>query len=148
MGGHHHGAEEADAGIAIGFVAPPYPSWRLPGWHRASLAVHGDDGRRYVDNSYGGQDFTSAFRPGDIVGIGVNFSPPSYAGGKPRCEVFFTRNGRKDGAWDLDEERDQEQEEGDVRGLQGECDILAAVGCFGAVEFEVRCRREEWVFRP
>ncbi|RMY87308.1 hypothetical protein D0861_05444 [Hortaea werneckii] len=57
---------ESDAGIAIGLLAPPYPSWRLPGWHRGSLGVHGDDGRRYVDNSYGGRDFTSAFRKGDV----------------------------------------------------------------------------------
>ena len=63
-----------DAGIAVGFVAPPYPAWRLPGWHRASLGVHGDDGRRYVDDSYGGKDFTHAFRRGDTVGIGMHLS--------------------------------------------------------------------------
>lgn len=38
------------AGIAIGFCAKPYPSYRLPGWHRASLGVHGDDGRRFVND--------------------------------------------------------------------------------------------------
>ena len=35
---------EADAGIAIGFVAPPYPTLHLPGWERgkcsSDMAVH------------------------------------------------------------------------------------------------------------
>jgi hypothetical protein len=38
--------EEAEAGIAVGFIAPPYPTFRLPGWQRGSLGVHGDDGRK------------------------------------------------------------------------------------------------------
>ncbi|KAK4542822.1 hypothetical protein LTR36_006198 [Oleoguttula mirabilis] len=147
--GHHHG-DESEAGIAIGFLAPPYPSWRLPGWHRASLGVHGDDGRRYVDNSFGGQDFTQAFRKGDVVGIGMTFTAgPAYQRArKNRVDIFFTRNGKRDGGWDLHEEQDQEQEEGDVTGLEGQHDLLAAVGCFGGVEFEVRFRKEEWLFKP
>ena len=149
MGGHGSARnEEADAGIAIGFLAPPYPAWRLPGWHRASLAVHGDDGRRYVDNSFGGQDFTSMFRMNDVVGIGMTFSPPSFAGQKNRVEIFFTRNGKREDGWDLHEERDQEQDDGNVFGLEGGHDLLAAVGCFGGVDFETRFRREEWMFKP
>ncbi|KAI6849727.1 hypothetical protein KC332_g953 [Hortaea werneckii] len=147
---------ESDAGIAIGLLAPPYPSWRLPGWHRGSLGVHGDDGRRYVDNSYGGRDFTSAFRKGDVVGIGLKIFPlPPHQQGKQSVkrtvEVFFTRNGKLDGTgkgWNLHEERDQEEDTGDVRGLEGNHDILAAVGVFGKVELEVRCRREDWAFKP
>lgn len=140
--------EEADASIAIGFLAPPYPSWRQPGWHRGSLGVHGDDGRRFVDDSFGGRDFTSAFRKGDIVGIGMAFSPPSYVGRKDRVDVFFTRNGKKEGGWNLHEERDREQDGGEVVGLEGRHDLLGAVGCFGAVEFEIRCRKEEWRCKP
>ena len=45
------GSGEGEEGIALGFVAPPYPAFRLPGWHRASVAVHGDDGHRYCDCS-------------------------------------------------------------------------------------------------
>ena len=146
MGNHRNSG--ADAGIAIGFLAPPYPSWRLPGWHRASLAVHGDDGRRYIDNSFGGQDFTSSFRRNDVVGLGMTFTPPTYAGAKNGCEVFFTRNGKREGGWNLHEERDREQYDGVVFGLEGEHDLLAAVGCFGGVEVEVRMRREEWMFKP
>jgi len=148
MGGNDPaGAEEADAGIAIGFLAPPYPSWRLPGWHRASLGVHGDDGRRYVDNSYGGRDFTSAFRPGDVVGIGMTISPPESSHSQRRVQVFFTRNGKREGGWDLHEERDRDQEEGDVRGLEGGNDVHAAVGFFGEVQFEVKFKKEDWAFR-
>ncbi|EMC98925.1 hypothetical protein BAUCODRAFT_66048, partial [Baudoinia panamericana UAMH 10762] len=145
--GHISRTGEADAGIALGFLAPPYPSWRLPGWHRASLAVHGDDGRRYVNNTLGGKDFTQAFRKGDVVGIGMTFSPPVYQGGTPRVDVFFTRNGKRDGAWDLHEERDRDATEGNVYGLEGKHDLLAAVGCFGAVEFEVRFRKQDWLFK-
>ncbi|TKA78323.1 hypothetical protein B0A55_03620 [Friedmanniomyces simplex] len=142
----HHG--EATAGIAIGFLAPPYPAWRLPGWERASVGVHGDDGRRYADDSYGGQEFTAAFRVGEVVGIGMTVSPSRFVGGRAGVEVFFTRDGRKEGGWDLHEERDSEQKGGDLGGLEGGRDVLAAVGCFGAVEFEARFRREEWLFRP
>ncbi|KAI1496365.1 hypothetical protein F5X99DRAFT_422182 [Biscogniauxia marginata] len=37
-------AEEEEVTLALGFAAPPYPAFRLPGWHRASVGVHGDDG--------------------------------------------------------------------------------------------------------
>ena len=132
--------EEADVGITLGFLAPPYPFWRLPGWHRASLGVHGDDGRRYVDDSYGGLDFTSAFRAKDVIGIGMAF--------KQDIEIFLTRNGKREGSWNLHEERDKEQDGGNVFGLEGQHDLLAAVGCFGACEFEVMFRKEDWVFKP
>lgn len=101
-----------------------------------------------MDDSYGGKDFTHAFRRGDTVGIGMQYQLPAYVGQKPRCEVFFTRNGKRDGKWDLHEERDRNYEEGDVTGLEGEHDLLAAVGCFGGVEFDVKFRREDWKFQP
>ncbi|GAB7366544.1 hypothetical protein MBLNU230_g8531t1 [Neophaeotheca triangularis] len=136
------------AGIALGFLAPPYPAFRLPGWHRASLGVHGDDGHRYVDNAYGGQSFTQPFRPGETVGIGMTFKPAlQYGAQAPRCEVFLTRGGKRVGGWDLWEQRDRD-DEGSVEGLEGGRDLLAAVGCFGMVEFEVKMRREDWGFVP
>lgn len=139
--------EEADAGIAIGFVAMPYPHWRLPGWERASLGVHGDDGRKYVHNNLGGQDFTTAFKNGEVVGIGMTFSPPRFHGGKAGVEVFFTREGERVGGWDLYEERDKD-DGGSVEGLEGDRDLFAAVGMFGGVEFETRFRRDQWLYRP
>lgn len=142
------GSGREEAGIAIGFLAPPYPSWRLPGWHRASIGVHGDDGRRFVDDSYGGIDFTQPFRKGDVVGVGMTFSAPTYTGGKNRVECFFTRNGRREGGWDLHEEIDRQADVGDVEGLEGGRDVLAAVGVFGGVEVEVVMGGSGWRFRP
>lgn len=63
-----------NGGIALGFAAPPYPHFRLPGWERASMAVHGDDGHRFVNDSYGGLDFTQPFKRGETIGIGMEFS--------------------------------------------------------------------------
>lgn len=137
-----------EAGIAIGFCAKPYPSWRLPGWQRASLGVHGDDGRRFVNDPDGGLDFTRPFQPGETVGIGMTFSvPPSVQShGKAPTEVFFTRNGKRDAGWQVNEERDRESDS--VLGLEGELDLYAAIGMFGAVEFEVQLAPEGWLYQP
>ena len=161
----------SDAGIAIGFVAPPYPTWRLPGWERASLGVHGDDGRRFVNDSYGGTDFAEPFKVGQVIGIGIEFLPsassddlpPAYGDGKGKSmlqpgevvskrkevRVFFTRNGKREGGWDLHEEVDQNRDmPGGVTGLEGERDLHAAVGMFGGVEAEVVFGRHHWVWKP
>jgi len=136
-----------ESGIALGFAAKPYPPWRLPGWHRASIGVHGDDGRRYVNDSWGGRDFVDGFRPGDVVGLGMRFGTESLGADRVKTKAFVTRNGRVDGEWDMDEERDAERDEG-VEGLMGELDMYAAIGVFGGVEFDVRFRSEDWVFQP
>lgn len=146
---------EADAGIAIGFVAPPYPTFRLPGWQRGSLGIHGDDGRKYVNDTYGGVDFTNAFQPGETVGVGMTFSmprdPPSYEqsqmGKVMDIDVFFTRNGQREKGWDGNEELDERSEGGTV-GLRGECDLFPAVGMFGGVDFEVFLHPSQWMYRP
>jgi hypothetical protein len=154
--------EEADAGIAIGFVAPPYPTFRLPGWQRGSLGVHGDDGRKYVNDTWGGVDFTTAFAPGETVGIGMTFSapraPPGYGATQQQygqgqqqggldVEVFFTRNGKKEGGWDGNLELD-ERSEGGTTGLRGECDLFPAVGVFGGVDFDVFFHPAQWLYKP
>jgi hypothetical protein len=136
-----------NSGIAIGFAAKPYPPWRLPGWHRASIGVHGDDGRRFVNDPWGGRDFVDAFREGEVIGVGMTFqvTEASAAGGRPpsglarvKTRAFVTRDGRTDDrwGWDIDEERD-ERDEG-VVGLMGEGDLYPAIGVFGGVDFEVR----------
>jgi SPRY domain len=145
MGGNRGGQE---AGIAIGFCAKPYPSWRLPGWQRASLGVHGDDGRRFVNDPDGGLGFTRPFKPGETVGIGVTFSIPPDADthGKAHAEVFLTRDGKRDEGWQVNEERDRESDS--VLGLEGELDLYAAMGMFGAVEFEVKFAPAGWLYQP
>lgn len=136
-----------DSGIAIGFVAPPYPAWRLCGWQRGSLSVMSDDGRRYVVNDRGGKDFTQPFRAGQVIGLGMEFRSPTNNDNTNRVSVFFTRNGHETGRWNLHEERDTE-EEGDVDGLDGSRDLLAAVGVFGQVEIEVSFHDTLWRPKP
>ena len=70
------GVGHGETGIALGYCAKPYPTWRLPGWERASLGVHGDDGRRFVNDTWGGKDFTAKFVAGETVGIGMEFRVP------------------------------------------------------------------------
>lgn len=148
------GADESS--IAIGYCAMPYPTWRLPGWERGSLAVHSDDGRRYVNNTWGGKDFTLPIKAGDTVGLGMTFgvadSPPGYepwpsSKTMTKVEVFFTRNGRRGESWDLHEELDKEHDLG-VDGLDGEVDLYGAVGIFGGVDFDVSFKDRDWLWQP
>lgn len=147
------GPSSGDAsGLSIGFVAQPYPTWRSPGWERGGLAVFSDDGCRFVNDSWGGREFTSAFNVGDTVGLGMSFVLPDGASAmkldKRTCkvEVFFTRNGRPAGGWDLHEEVDADS--GGVEGLEGDYDLYAAVGCFGGVDFESCFDPAGWLYRP
>ncbi|KAK5945229.1 hypothetical protein PMZ80_002433 [Knufia obscura] len=147
--------------VAIGFVSKPYPENRQPGWHRASIGVHSDDGNRYVNDSWGGREFTTPFREGESIGLAIVVSPQEVSDSNdtksnksyvrylqsdkevrstlPKCKtrVYLTRNGTVTGSWEMDEERDAERDEG-VAGLQGEVDVYAAVGTFGDVDVEVK----------
>lgn len=148
-----HGHRVNDGSLALGYCAMPYPTWRLPGWERGSLAVHGDDGRRYVNDTWGGKDFTSAFQVGDTIGLGMSFSisesPPGYA--EPHrstialnVEVFFTKNGGLSGGWNLHEELDVDDQ--GIEGLDGNFDCYGAIGSFGGVEFECFFNRQDWLW--
>lgn len=137
--------------IALGFTAPPYPSFRLPGWHRASLAVHGDDGHRYVNDAWGGKEFLSSpFKRGEVLGLGMRFGLGA-AGLGIRVEVFFTRNGKEVGSWDLHEEQDGQggEDERGVEGLDGKTrDLCASVGVYGkGVDFDVVFDPASWVWK-
>lgn len=139
------------SGLAVGFVAQPYPTWRSPGWERGSLGVFSDDGCRFVNDSWGGRDFIRPFEIGDTIGLGMVFSLPeninAVSGGtKPTVTVFCTRNGQREGGWDLHEEVDEES--GSVTGLEGDFDLYGAVGLFGGVGFEVCFDHTRWLYRP
>ncbi|KAL4875519.1 hypothetical protein BJY04DRAFT_223977 [Aspergillus karnatakaensis] len=138
------------SGLSIGFAAQPYPTWRSPGWERGSLGVFSDDGCRFVNDTWGGKDFTEAFNVGETVGVGMTFQLPRDLNGsapswKLVADVFFTRNGQRVGGWDLHEEVDEEA--GDVYGLEGDFDLYAAVGLFGGVDFEICYNPAEWLFK-
>ena len=152
-----HQTPQDQGTIALGFAAPPYPASRLPGWQRGSLAVHSDDGRKYINDMWGGADFVAPFRAGDVVGLGIVFVENDGDDGARDAAatdhrpplgitVFFTRNGRREGAWDGNGALDACCEEG-LAGLRGESDLYAAVGVCGQVECEVLLRRDAWAFR-
>ncbi|KAL7811252.1 hypothetical protein V8C44DRAFT_331101 [Trichoderma aethiopicum] len=130
--------------LALGFTALPYPSFRLPGWHRGSLGVHGDDGHKYINDRWGGKDFTKEYRAGETYGIGMTFAPTGSH--KPRVDVFFTRNGKRAGGWDIHEETDAEQDL-PVTGLEGFHDVSCAIGAFDATSFEVVFDPAKWLYR-
>lgn len=110
-----------------------------------------------MNDKWGGRDFTRPFRRGETVGVGMTFAwkvtdqPPAY--GEPPVaaqmdvEVFFTRDGKREGGWDIHEELDA-QEDLPITGLEGAHDLYAAVGTFDAVEFEVRFAEEDWLYKP
>ena len=150
------GRRADESSVALGYCAMPYPTWRLPGWERGSLAVHGDDGRRYVNNTWGGKDFTSPIKEGDTVGLGMEFAVADSLLGdetqtKPetmsKIEVFFTRNGRRGESWDLHEELDMDHDLG-IDGLDGQLDLYGAVGTFGGVDFDVSFNNRDWLWQP
>ncbi|KAK8065409.1 hypothetical protein PG997_012156 [Apiospora hydei] len=122
--------------MALGFTVPPYPGFRLPGWHRGSLAVHGDDGHKYINDRWGGKDFVQPFKRGETVGIGMKFTPTGGDG--VSVKIFLTRDGvhQRQWEWDLYEETDMVQD-GGVKGLDGYRDLCAAVGVFEKVHFEI-----------
>lgn len=130
--------------LGMGFTALPYPSFRMPGWHRGSLAIHGDDGHKYINDRWGGKTFTDEFRKGDTYGIGMTFTPTGA--GKPRVNIFFTRNGAKAGDWDLDEETDAEQDL-PITGLEGFHDLSCAIGTYDSVSFKVIFDPAKWMYK-
>ncbi|PGH28188.1 protein SSH4 [Polytolypa hystricis UAMH7299] len=71
--------------ISIGMTTKPYPLFRLPGFHKASIAYVSTGHRRhnqpFTPISYGPE-----YVQGDVVGVGY----------RPRTgTIFFTRNGKK-----------------------------------------------------
>lgn len=148
--------DSSDSSVAIGYCVAPYPTWRMPGWQRGSLAIHSDDGARYMSHDAGGSDFTSPFKVGETVGLGIRFSiplwRPEYATidltGQPlTAEVFFTRNGKFSGGWNIQEGLDQD-EAWRADFLDGKWDVYAAVGTYGEVEVSINFGGQKFEYDP
>ncbi|KAL2845720.1 concanavalin A-like lectin/glucanase domain-containing protein [Aspergillus pseudoustus] len=71
--------------IGIGMSTKPYPLFRLPGYHKASVAYESTGYRRY-NQPFVSFPYGPPLTQGDVVGVGY----------RPRSgTIFFTRNGKK-----------------------------------------------------
>ncbi|EPE09588.1 spry domain-containing protein [Ophiostoma piceae UAMH 11346] len=120
---------KSEVTLAMGFTAMPYPPFRMPGWHRGSLALHGDDGHRYINDTWGGKTLREGFvmKPGGTYGIGMQFTRKGRD--DIDVKVFVTVDGKAFEEWDIHEETDAEQDR-PVTGLEGYHDLSIAVGVF------------------
>ncbi|KAG0750048.1 hypothetical protein G6F57_011135 [Rhizopus arrhizus] len=71
--------------VAIGFATKPYPRWRLPGWHKHSIAYHSNSGAVFISDPTYGRPYGPPIKEGDVVGVGYLFQSGT---------VFFTKNGQ------------------------------------------------------
>ncbi|KAK4686522.1 Ran-binding protein 9/10, partial [Tremellales sp. Uapishka_1] len=76
----------ANTEVAIGLATKPFPSFRLPGWNKYSVAYFASDGFKSHNYPFTGASYGPPLAEGDVLGVGY----------RPRTgTVFFTRNGRK-----------------------------------------------------
>ncbi|KAI0318966.1 concanavalin A-like lectin/glucanase domain-containing protein [Amylostereum chailletii] len=71
--------------VAVGLATKPYPTFRLPGHGRFSVAYH-SNGDKPHNYPFTASTYSSSLKEGDVLGVGY----------RPRSgTVFFTRNGRR-----------------------------------------------------
>ncbi|KIW04916.1 uncharacterized protein PV09_04086 [Verruconis gallopava] len=71
--------------ISIGLTTKPYPLFRLPGYHKHSIAYVSNGLRRH-NQPFAGTPYGPEYVQGDVIGVGY----------RPRTgTIFFTRNGKK-----------------------------------------------------
>ncbi|KAK0674161.1 concanavalin A-like lectin/glucanase domain-containing protein [Cercophora samala] len=71
--------------VSIGMCTKPYPLFRLPGFHKHSVAYLSNGSRRY-NQPFKGNHYGPQIVQGDVIGVGY----------RPRTgAIFFTRNGKK-----------------------------------------------------
>jgi hypothetical protein len=119
--------------ISIGMTTKPYPLFRLPGFHKTSVAYQSTGHRRYnqpfTPTMYGPQ-----FVQGDVIGVGYR---PRTGG------IFFTRNGKK-----LDEiaHNLKSQNFFPTVGANGPCTVHVNFGQMGFVFIEANVKK--WGLAP
>ncbi|KAH8698839.1 putative endosomal SPRY domain protein [Talaromyces proteolyticus] len=71
--------------LSIGMTTKPYPLFRLPGFHKMSVAYLSTGQRRY-NQPFRAPNYGPEYTQGDVIGVGY----------RPRSgTLFFTRNGKK-----------------------------------------------------
>ncbi|KAJ3479938.1 hypothetical protein NLI96_g8723 [Meripilus lineatus] len=119
--------------VAVGLATKPYPSFRLPGMSRYSIAYH-SNGDKLYNYPFTATSFSSPLREGDVLGVGY----------RPRTgTVFFTRNGRKTedafvglNSWNLFP----------TVGADGPCSVHVNLGQSGFVFIEANVKK--WGLAP
>lgn len=119
--------------ISIGMTTKPYPLFRLPGYHKFSVAYTSHGFRRY-NQPFTPTPYGPAYVQGDVIGVGY----------RPRTgTVFFTRNGKKldDVAHGL-----KSQNFFPTVGANGPCQVHVNFGQLGFVFIEANVKK--WGLAP
>ena len=119
--------------LSIGVTTKPYPLFRLPGFHRFSIAYTSSGHRRY-NQPFQSTAYGPPYVEGDVVGVGY----------RPRTgTIFFTRNGKKldDVAHGL-----KSQNFFPTVGANGPCNVHVNFGQMGFVFIEANVKK--WGLAP
>ncbi|KAF2120161.1 concanavalin A-like lectin/glucanase domain-containing protein [Lophiotrema nucula] len=119
--------------IAIGVTTKPYPLFRLPGYHKYSIAYMSHGSRRH-NQPFTPTPYGPAYVQGDVIGVGY----------RPRTgTLFFTRNGKKldDVAHGL-----KTQNFFPTVGANGPCQVHVNFGQMGFVFIEANVKK--WGLAP
>ncbi|KAI7882845.1 SPRY-domain-containing protein [Lichtheimia hyalospora FSU 10163] len=109
--------------LAIGLATKPYPGWRLPGWHRHSVAYHSHTGAVHASDPFIGRPYGPPFKEGDVVGVGYLSNTST---------VFFTRNGKNLGK----------------ASIGFKFPVYPAIGAAGPCQVAVNFGQQEFLFSP
>lgn len=119
--------------ISIGLTTKPYPLFRLPGFHKTSIAYTSPGSRRF-NQPFSANPYGPSYVQGDVIGVGY----------RPRTgTVFFTRNGKKleDVAHGL-----KAQNFFPTVGANGPCQVHVNFGQMGFVFIEANVKK--WGLAP
>jgi len=119
--------------LSIGMTTKPYPLFRLPGWHKSSVAYVSSGHRRY-NQPFNPTNYGPPYVQGDVIGVGY----------RPRTgTIFFTRNGKKldDVAHGL-----KSQNFFPTVGANGPCTVHVNFGQMGFVFIEANVKK--WGLAP
>ncbi|KAI9026713.1 hypothetical protein DFJ74DRAFT_517652 [Hyaloraphidium curvatum] len=73
----------------VGLVVPPFPDFRMPGWHANSIGFGSREGSLFFGDRHGPVPYISGFRKGQTIGCGALLADEGGALG-----FFFTKDGR------------------------------------------------------
>lgn len=119
--------------ISIGLTTKPYPLFRLPGFHKHSIAFLSDGSRRH-NQPFNPASYGPECSEGDVIGVGY----------RPRTgTVFFTRNGKK-----LDDVASglKTQNFFPTVGAKGPCQVHVNFGQLGFLYIEANVKK--WGLAP